>query len=154
MTIQEKLPYNDYKHVPTRPEIDTLLGVLPAIELKRFEEQLDLLEPAIAWAMHWYDNEQGWGYRASFLRRVVCSLHFEKGFFTAAFSIPLAREAEFLDLKELTPEFRERFADCKMSIDAKRVSFRIRKRRETEAALAMARLKLEDIRAKGSSPRR
>ena len=77
MTTPAKLPFNDYQHLPTRPEIDTLLGVLPALELKRFEERLDLLEPTVSWAMHWYDSEQGWGYRASFRSRSFSSRNAE-----------------------------------------------------------------------------
>ncbi|MDH7514244.1 MAG: DUF3788 family protein [Bacteroidota bacterium] len=145
-----KLPFNDFKHIPTRPEIEVVLGVLPAIELRRLEEGLDLLEPSIVWAMHWYDSERGWGYRASFRERVVCILHFQKGFFTMTLSVPLAREAEFIALRELTEEFRARFSDYKRSINAKWIVFRIRKRRDTEAALALLRLKLDDLRAKTS----
>ena len=96
--VDEKLPFNNFKHIPSRPEIDTVLGMLPALELKRFEEQLDLLDSTISWAFQWYENLEGWGYRASFKQRVLCILHFDRGYFSATLSIPLAMEYTYLAL--------------------------------------------------------
>ena len=145
---KKKLPFNDLKHPPTRPEIDLLLGVLPAIELKAFEHQLDLMEENLNWAMHWYDNELGWGYRGSYKSRVACVLYFYEGYFTVTLSIPIAREKEFFSLKELTSAFRQQVDRFTESPKVKWFSFLIRKRRDVTAITAIMRLKIGDIREK------
>lgn len=143
-----KLPFNDYKHPPTRPEIDLLLGVVPSSELRRFEHRLELMEPRINWAMHWYENETGWGYRASYRSRVLCVLHFYRGFFTVTLSVPLDREEEYLALKELTPGLRKAFDHFTLSTKMKWFTLHARAARDVEALLAMLKLKLEDLRRK------
>ncbi|MBL0175165.1 MAG: DUF3788 family protein [Ignavibacteria bacterium] len=146
--VDEKLPFNNFKHIPSRPEIDTVLGMLPALELKRFEEQLDLLDSTISWAFQWYENLEGWGYRASFKQRVLCILHFDRGYFSATLSIPLAMEYKYLALKELTPNMREHFKDYRLSQKMKWVSLHVKNRADTDSLLAIIRLKLEDLRQK------
>jgi hypothetical protein len=145
-----KLPFNDFKHPPTRPEIDLLLGVLPAIELKRFEHQLELLEPRINWAMHWYSADQGWGYRGSYLSRVACILHFYRGYFTMTLSIPLDRVDEFRQTKDLTSTFRNAFSYGKPSMKTLWVSFLLREPADTAAAIHLIELKLRDLKASRS----
>lgn len=145
MSDTPEFAFTDFKHSPSRPQIDAALGVLPAIELKHFEEKLDLLEPRVQWAMHWYENGKGWGYRVSYRTRVVCVLHFSKGFFTAAVSIPAVREDEFVRIRELTEEFREQFKYFTLSPKVKWVTFRIKKRNDTDSLLALLQLKLMDL---------
>lgn len=147
----DPLPFNNARHQPSRPEIDTMLGILPAIELKRFEKQLDMMDSRISWAMQWYDAEQAWGYRASFRQRVLCILHFHDGFFFATLGIPLAREADFLALKELTPKMREHFAEFTLSPKVKWVKLHVRKPVDTASLLAAVRLKLEILGGKTGS---
>ena len=145
MTANDTTPFDNYKHSPSRPEIDTLLGVLPAIELKRFEEKLNRLEPRIQWSMHWYENGEGWGYRASYRTRVVCVIHFSKGFFTTSVSVPILREQEFHELNELTEKFRNQFQYFKMSPKVKWFTFRVKTPSDTKSLLAILRLKLQDL---------
>ena len=137
--------FTDFKHSPSRPQIDSVLGVLPAIELKRFEEKLDMLEPRIQWSMQWYEVGQVWGYRAAFRTRVVCILHFSKGFFTASVSVPVAREQEFHDIRGLSDSFREQFKYFTMSPKVKWFTFRIKKRADTDSLLAVIALKMQDL---------
>jgi len=143
-----KLPFNDRKHIPTRPEIDLLLGMLPAIELKRFEDQIILREGKINWSMFWYEYYGGWGYRASFKSHVLVVLHFYKGYFTATVSIPLASEHAYLEARELTPAFHQYFAKGKLAPKAKFVTCRIWKRKDVEALLSLMERKLQELRAK------
>ncbi|MDX9759767.1 MAG: DUF3788 family protein [Bacteroidota bacterium] len=140
-----KLPFNDFKHPPTRPEIDLLLGVVPSSELRRFEHQLELMEPRTNWAMHWYENETGWGYRASYKARVLCVLHFYRGFFTVTFSIPVEQEADYLAVKELTPGLRKAFDHYTLSTKMKWFTFHVSTSQDAEALLAMLRLKYADL---------
>ena len=146
-----KLPFNDLKHPPTRPEIDQLLGMLPAIELKRFEHQLELLEPRIGWAMHWYESEEGWGYRASYRSRVLCVLHFYKGYFSVTLSIPIAEEQDYLALRELTPHIRKAFEHFRMSEKMKWITMHISKKEDVDAVLAIVRRKMADLKRKTRS---
>jgi hypothetical protein len=143
-----RLPFNDYKHPPTRPEIDQLLGVVPSSQLRRFEHQLELMEPRTNWAMHWYENETGWGYRASYKSRVLCVLHFYRGFFTVTFSIPVDQEEQYLALRELTPGLRKAFEHFTLSTKMKWFSFHLRAAKDVDAVLAMLRLKYEDLKRK------
>lgn len=142
-----KLPFNDFKHPPTRPEIDLLLGVLPAIELKRFEHQLELLEPRINWAMHWYSAEEGWGYRGSYFARVACILHFYRGYFTMTISMPQDKVEEYRALKDLPQAFRNAFDYGKPSMKALWVSFLLREPGDTTAAIHLMERKLRDLKA-------
>jgi hypothetical protein len=143
-----RLPFNDRKHIPTRPEIDLLLGSEPSAELKRLESMIEYTEQHVTWSMQWYDNENGWGYRASYKERVLCVLHFFKGYYTATISIPFRREQEFLDLKDLTPAIRKQFLFYTPSPRTKWISFAIRKKQEVDAIIAILRLKLTDIQEK------
>lgn len=143
-----KLPFNDFKHPPTRPEIDLLLGVVTSSGLRQFEHQLELMEPRVNWAMHWYENETGWGYRASFRARVLCVLHFYRGFFTVTFSIPVDQEAQYLALKELTPGLRKAFDHFSLSTKMKWFTFHVRTTQDVDALLAMLRLKYSDLKKK------
>ncbi|HOJ02371.1 MAG TPA: DUF3788 family protein [Bacteroidota bacterium] len=145
-----KLPFNDLKHPPTRPEIDLLLGVLPAIELKRFEHQLELLEPQVNWAMQWYENDAGWGYRASFKARVVCVLHFYKGYFTVTFSVPLDEEAAWRGRRENTEPILRAFEHGKLSPKTKWITVPLHLRADVEAVLPLLEMKLLDLKAKTS----
>ena len=143
-----KLPFNDFKHPPTRPEIDLLLGVMPSAELRRFEHQLELMEPLVNWAMHWYQNETGWGYRASYKARVLCVLHFYRGFFTVTLSIPIDDERQYHTLKELTPGLRKAFEHYTLSTKMKWITFHLRTAKDVNAILAIMRLKYADLRKK------
>ncbi|MCB2203392.1 DUF3788 domain-containing protein [bacterium] len=143
-----KLPFNDHKHPPTRPEIDLQLGVLPAIELKRFEHKLELIEPQINWSMQWYENEAGWGYRASYRSRVVCVLHFYKGFFSVTLSVPIDETDDYLALKETTPLVRTAFEHFKLSAKMKWVTFNISRGADVDAVIAIANKKMADLRKK------
>ncbi|MFA6234212.1 MAG: DUF3788 family protein [Bacteroidota bacterium] len=145
-----RLPFNDHKHAPTRPEIDILLGVSPSAELKRFEHQLELMEPMINWAMQWYENETGWGFRASYHARVLCVLHFYRGFFTVTLSIPNVDVEQYQSLKELTPGLRKAFEYFTHSTKMKWFTFHVRTSKEVAAVLAMLKLKLEDLKKKTS----
>ncbi len=145
-----RLPFNDFKHPPTRPEIDQLLGILPAAELKRFEHRLELMEPRINWALQWYENETGWGYRASYRARVLCVLHFYRGFFTVTLSIPIDDEKRYRSLRELTPGLRKAFEHFTLSTKMKWVTFHVRTRAEVDALLALLLLKFEDLKRKTS----
>ncbi|MBR9979248.1 MAG: DUF3788 family protein [Bacteroidetes bacterium] len=146
-----RLPFNDFKHPPTRPEIDLLLGVVPSAELKRFEHQLELMEERINWAMHWYENDTGWGYRGSYRSRVLCVLHFYRGFFTVTLSIPLEEEERYRAIKELTPGLRKAFDHFTSSTKMKWITFHVRAKKEVEALLALLELKLQDLKKKTSS---
>ena len=148
MEKTRKLPFNDHKHPPTRPEIDQLLGMLSAIELKRFEHQLELLEPRISWAMHWYESEEGWGYRASYRSRVLCVLHFYKGYFSVTLSIPIAEEQEYLSLRELTPHILQAFEHYTLSEKMKWITMHVSRKEDVDAALAIVRKKLNDLKRK------
>lgn len=148
-----KLPFNDQKHIPTRAEIDLLLGVLGSMELKRLEDVLESIERHIDWSMHWYNEAQGWAYRASFRERVLCLLHFYPDFFLATVSIPTAREEEFLALPELTEAHKRRFEDYTPSMKMKWIRFPVRKRKDVEALTAILTLKLDDLKSK-TTPRR
>jgi len=145
-----RLPFNDFKHPPTRPEIDLLLGVSPSAELKRFEHQLEMMEPRVNWAMQWYENETGWGYRASYRARVLCVLHFYRGFFTVTLSIPTDDEERYQSLRELTPGLRKAFEHYTLSTKMKWINFHVRTRKEVDAMLAILTLKFEDLRKKTS----
>jgi hypothetical protein len=146
-----KLPFNDYKHPPTRPEIDLLLGIVPSAELKRFEHQLELMEERINWAMHWYENDTGWGYRASYRSRVLCVLHFYRGYFTVTLSIPVDDEHRYRSHRALTPGLRKAFDYFVPSTKMKWITFHVRAKKEVEALLALLELKLQDLRKKTSS---
>jgi hypothetical protein len=148
--VRPKLPFNDRKHPPTRPEIDIQLGVLPAIELKRFEHELELLEAGINWAMQWYASDEGWGYRASFKARVVCVLHFFKGFFTVMLSIPDEDLDAYRSLKSLTPMLLKAFEKSKPSVKTTWVTFHLHQREDVEALIPLMELKLADLRRKTS----
>ena len=139
-----KLPFNDYKHIPSRPEIDMVHGMQEAILLRRFEELLLLLEPRINWSFQWYD-EGGWGYRASYRERVLCVVHFYRGYYSVDIGLPLEREQEFYDLKELNEKFRKQFSNFKRSPKMKWLTFNIRTKEDVEALAAMARLNLADL---------
>jgi len=145
-----KLPFNDHKHPPTRPEIDILLGVIPSLELKRFEHQLELLEPGINWAMQWYAGDEGWGYRGSFKARVVCVLHFYKGYFTVTLSVPDDAILEYRSLRSLTPMLQKAFENSKPSVKTTWVTFHLHKREDVEALNPLMELKLDDLRRKTS----
>ncbi|MBE0642810.1 MAG: DUF3788 family protein [Bacteroidetes bacterium] len=145
-----RLPFNDFKHPPTRPEIDLLLGISPSAELKRFEHQLEMMEPLVNWAMQWYENETGWGYRASYRARVLCVLHFYRGFFTVTLSIPTDEEERYRSLRELTPGLRKAFEHYTLSTKMKWINFHVRTRKEADAMLAILTLKFEDLRKKTS----
>ncbi len=145
-----RLPFNDFKHPPTRPEIDLLLGISPSAELKRFEHQLEMMEPRVNWAMQWYENETGWGYRASFRARVLCVLHFYRGFFTVTLSIPIDEEERYRSLRELTPGLRKAFDHYTLSTKMKWINFHVRTRKDVDAILAILTLKFEDLRKKTS----
>jgi hypothetical protein len=141
-------PFNNQKHAPTRPEIDILLGVSPSAELRRFEHQLELMEPMINWAMQWYENEIGWGFRASYHARVLCVLHFYRGFFTVTLSIPITDIERYHSLKELTPGLRKAFDYFTHSTKMKWFTFHVRTSKEVRAVLALLELKLEDLKRK------
>lgn len=141
-----KLPFNDFKHIPTRPEIDVLLGMLPSIELRHFEEHLALLEPRVDWSMHWYDNEQGWGYRGSYKERVFCILHFFKGYFTVTIPFPDAALESASALRELTDDHRVQMRKGKPSARATWVTLRVWKRLQTVSANALVERKLVALR--------
>jgi hypothetical protein len=145
-----RLPFNDFKHPPTRPEIDQLLGVVTSAELKRFELQLELMESRINWALQWYENETGWGYRASYRARVLCVLHFYRGFFTVTLSIPIDDEERYRSLRELTPGLRKAFEHFTLSTKMKWFIFHVRTRKEVDALLAIVLLKFEDLKRKTS----
>lgn len=145
-----RLPFNEYKHPPTRPDIDLQLGVLPSIELRRFEHQLELLEPQINWSMQWYENEAGWGHRASYKSRVVCVLHFYKGFFSVTLSVPSDEEEAYLSLRPTTPLIRTAFEHFKPSAKMKWVTFNVSRKADVSAVLAIVEKKLKDLRTKKS----
>jgi len=147
-TLTPKLPFNEHKHPPTRPEIDQQLGMLPAIELKRFEHQLELIEENINWSLQWYENEAGWGNRASYHSRVVCVLHFYKGFFSVTLSVPAAESDDYLALKSTTPLVRTAFEHYKPSAKMKWVTFNISRREDVDAVIAIVRKKMDDLRKK------
>ncbi|MCZ7557368.1 MAG: DUF3788 domain-containing protein [Bacteroidia bacterium] len=149
-SVRPKLPFNDAKHPPTRPEIDILLGVLPAIELKRFEHQLELIEPGINWGMQWYATDEGWGYRGSFKARVVCVLHFYKGYFTVTLSIPDAQLEEYRSLKTLTPMLLKAFENSKPSVKTTWVTFHLHKSEDVLALVPLMEMKIADLRKKTS----
>lgn len=148
MDTTPKLPFNDHKHPPTRPEIDQLLGMLPSAELKHFEQRLDLVEPHINWAMHWYESEEGWGYRASYRSRVLCVLHFYKGYFSVTLSIPIAEEQEYRSLRELTPHIRQAFEHYTLSEKMKWITMHVSRKEDVNAALSIVRKKLNDLKKK------
>ncbi|MFZ1730147.1 MAG: DUF3788 family protein [Bacteroidota bacterium] len=143
-------PFNNQKHAPTRPEIDILQGVAASAELRRFEHQLELMEPMINWAMQWYENETGWGFRASYRARVLCVLHFYRGFFTVTMSIPITDIERYHSLKELTPGLQKAFDYFTHSTKMKWFVFHVRTSKEVRAVLAMLQLKLEDLKKKTS----
>ncbi|PLX33631.1 MAG: hypothetical protein C0600_00100 [Ignavibacteria bacterium] len=143
-----KLPFNDAKHSPTRPEIDLLLGVVPSAELRHFEHQLELMEPLINWSMQWYENDEGWGYRASYRARVLCVLHFYKGFFSVTISIPQTEEEEYLAMKEHTNTTRTAFEYFQLSAKMKWITFNLSRRADVDAVLAITRRKFADLQKK------
>jgi hypothetical protein len=143
-----KLPFNDLKHPPSRAEIDLLLGVVPSAGLRRLEELLEIEQPGINWSMQWYENDEGWGYRASFRGRVVCVLHFLSKLFTVTLSIPEAKERQFYELRELNQQFRDAFSRYTPSPKMKWVSFAMRGPEDVPPMMAIIRLKLQDIREK------
>jgi len=143
--LTPKLPFNEHKHPPTRPEIDQQLGMLPAIELKRFEHQLELIEEQINWSLQWYENEAGWGYRASYRSRVVCVLHFYKGFFSVTLSVPIAEADDYLALRSTTPLIRTAFEHYKTSDKMKWVTFNISRKEDVNAVIAIVRKKMTDL---------
>ena len=144
-----KLPFNDLKHPPTRPEIDLLIGVVASTALRRFEESLEFEQPGINWSMQWYENDEGWGYRASYRGRVVCVLHFLTKLFTVTLSIPEAKERQFYELRELKQEFRDAFSRYTSSPKMKWISFALRTSDDVGPMLAIIRLKLQDLKEKG-----
>ncbi len=144
-----KLPFNDYKHIPSRAEIDLVLGMQPAILLKRYEELLELIEPRINWSFQWYDDG-GWGYRASYLERVVCVLNFYRGYYAVTLGIPLAKEEEFFTLKELNDKVRNQFTNFKLSPKVKWITINIRTKEDAEAVAAMAKVKIADLKARST----
>jgi len=124
--------------------------VLPAIELKRFEHQLELMEPGINWAMQWYDSDAGWGYRGSYKARVVCVLHFYKGYFTVTMSIPDSDIPTYTSLKTMTRMLLKAFENSKPSIKSTWVTFHLHRREDVEAMPPIMELKLLDLRRKTS----
>jgi hypothetical protein len=155
MNVQiSKLPFNDRKHSPSRPEIDLLVGIVPSSELKRLERQIEWMDNKISWSMEWYENAEGWGYRASYMNKVLVILHFYKGFFSASMSIPLKKEAGFIALKEVTAAHLRQFENCVLSPQAKWVTLRIQKREDMNSLLALLQHKLEDIKLKSEKKRK
>jgi hypothetical protein len=144
---EPKLPFNDYKHIPSRPEIDLVLGMESAILLKRFEELLLLAEPRVNWGFHWYDDG-GWGYRASWGERVLCVLHFYRGYYAVTLGVPLDKEKEFLALKGLNAKLRAQFTNFELSPKMKWMNFNIRTKEDAEGAAALTVLKLKDLKEK------
>jgi uncharacterized protein DUF3788 len=143
-----KLPFNDYKHIPSRSEINLVLGVESAGLLKRFEDLLMMYDPVIDWAFHWYEEGGGWGYRASVNSRVVCVIQFYNGYYSVTMSIPLAKEDEFLALEDLNDKVRKQFSNYKLSPKAKWLTININTNADVEALAAMSRLKLIDLKEK------
>jgi len=148
-SLDIKLPFNDRKHIPTRPEIDLLLGMLPAIELKRLEHQLDLMLLDFNWSMQWYEKHGGWGYRASYLSKVFVIIHFYKGYFTAAVPIPASAINTYCQLPGLTEEFVREFDRVKDSPGAVWVTFRAWKEEHVRALLSILRKKIGDTKVRG-----
>ena len=148
MNSEPYIPFNDYKHVPTRAEIDTHLGMMGAIELMRLEERVELLAPRIDWRMHWYETK-GWGYRASFRSRVLCVLHFFHGYFTVTMAIPVEDEERYRSLKELNPNFIRQFGDFTLSAKTKWLTFRIRKKVDVDQVMLLLEVKVSSLKAAG-----
>ncbi len=146
MTAPAKHPFNDYKHRPTRTDIDLTLGMLTAIELKRLEELIELHESSVSWSMEWYDNEQGWGYRASYRERVLCVIHFYNSYFTVTFAIPDSRKEDFFSIRELTAHVRQSMKTSKPSLKAHWYTIRLWKREDVEAVWFLLKMKLATLR--------
>ena len=144
MSSEQKIPFDDYKHIPTRSEIDLHLGMLGLMVLKRFEERVESLAPRIDWRMHWYENN-GWGYRASFRSRVLCVLHFFNGYFTVTMGIPADAEADYRSLKELTPNFIRQFSEFTLSAKTKWLTFRIRKSVDVDQIAMLLEVKIRSL---------
>jgi hypothetical protein len=140
-------PFNDQRHIPTRPEIDLLLGMTSALELRRLEERIDMLTANVDWQMHWYSNESAWGYRASYQSRVLCVVHFSRGAFVVIVSIPAEREKAYRGLKDMTPSTLANFANFRPGMKAKQVSFRVRDKEDCDGVTAVLAEKIRDIRA-------
>jgi len=146
MSSEQKIPFNDYKHIPTRSEIDLHLGMMGCLELKRFEERVELMAPRIDWRMHWYETE-GWGYRASFRSRVLCVLHFFDGYFTVTMAIPAADEDRYRSLKDLNPNFNRQFGEFRLSAKTKWFTFRIRKNVDVDQMIMLLEVKVGSLKA-------
>ncbi len=138
-----KTPFNDEKHIPTRPEIDLQLGVLCALTLKRFEHGLEVLSSGVNWSFYWYNRTEGWSYRASYRRKVLCIVHFYKHSFTVTIPVPLRHEQEFLGMKEMTNGVRREFERANRSPGSKWVSIRLAGKDDTAPAVALIRKKME-----------
>ena len=108
------------------------------------------MEPGINWAMQWYDSDAGWGYRGSYKARVVCVLHFYKGYFTVTMSIPDADIPTYTSLKTMTRMLLKAFENSKPSIKSTWVTFHLHKREDVEAMPPIMELKLLDLRRKTS----
>lgn len=139
-------PYDDYKHIPTRPEIDLLLGMRAAVELKRLEGRIELMAANVDWQMQWYSNETAWGYRASYRSRVLCVVHFLRGVFTVTVSIPIEREKAYRALKDMTPSTLANFANFRPGPKTKHVIFRVRDKQDCDGVTAVLVEKITDIR--------
>jgi hypothetical protein len=148
MSSDQKIPFNDYKHIPTRSEIDLYLGMLGAVELRRLEERIELLAPRIDWKMHWYDND-GWGYRASFRSRVLCVLHFYHGYYTVTMAIPADNEDRYRSLKDLNSNFIRQFGEFKLSAKTKWLTFRIRKQVDVDQMIMLLEVKVAGLKTAG-----
>lgn len=144
MSSEQPIPFNDYKHLPTRSEIELHLGMLGSAELKRFEDRLESLATRIDWRMHWYET-QGWGYRASYRSRVLCVLHFYNGFFTVTMAIPVDREEDYRSLKELTPNFIRQFGEFQLSAKTKWLTFKIRKKIDVDQMAMLIEIKIRNL---------
>lgn len=143
-----KFPFNDYKHIPSRAEIDRILGPETAGLLKRFEEKLGMKTRAVSWEMHWSGDEQGWGYRGTYKNKVLCVLHFYRGFFSFTVSIPETKEAEYKALKELKEKHLNRFAHYKQSPHVKWITIHVHTRVDVEAIGALVYKKFDEIKEK------
>lgn len=148
-----KTPFNDQKHIPTRPEIDLQLGMLCALTLKNFEHRLEMLSSRVNWSFYWYSPTEGWSYRASYRRKVLCIVHFYKHSFSVTIPVPLKNEREFLGMKELTHAMRLEFERATRSPGSKWVSIRLAGKDDTAPVVAIIRKKMELLEASESEGR-
>ncbi len=147
-------PFNDRKHIPTRPEIDLSLGVLCAIHLKDFEHRLTVITSDINWAMYWYNPTDGWVYRASYKNSVLCILHFYRRSFGVTLSIPLDKEKDFFELRELTQEMKLQFRQSTLSPGSKWISLRVSQKDDVAGVVAVVKKKISLIKTKEEKKQR